>query len=489
MDAFEVEINRGKVAIPIGVSLSSSQASEHFEGSFDLFSNTATAFSNGLFIPLYYHFGYSQSAGTQPIQTSIRIDNAGWGQAVLFSNQIRVPEGVFAQDIGFGKAIDSEGFFSVAGAPGIRFPYRNVEATPFIRFPVWNNDPPSNIGALYLDRKSNAISRILEEVNATDGTLDNTKITWKINTDATLTNGNFFKIYRDTTLIADNVDFQRREFSENESIAEEAIPGKVYKYSVLVFFKRPLGDEIVNDLSGSPIADVGFSKPIGEIKGQVLVQGETIGVGGVKVTASAFVNGDYFEETTTTNPNGDFFFKELLFDTNGTDYTLTPEFEDRQFEPVDLVNLNINQPKQEFVLIFDNTSFVVQGTIAQPGVHCGLEGKKLRYYETVRGQEFLKDSVFTDENGLYSLVINPMRTQLEKIRITIDDLQVLGTKKAVGETSTEMEEQQVVRHEFVVKNVDNSAAGILTNIAGVEFTDFSKFQRITTLNFNDNLAY
>ncbi|MEL6718640.1 MAG: hypothetical protein AAFP82_07990, partial [Bacteroidota bacterium] len=144
---------------------------------------------------------------------------------------------------------------------------------------------------------------------------------------------------------------------------------------------------------------------------------------------------------------------------------------------------------QEFVLIFDNTSFVVQGTIAQPGVHCGLEGKKLRYYETVRGQEFLKDSVFTDENGLYSLVINPMRTQLEKIRITIDDLQVLGTKKAVGETSTEMEEQQVVRHEFVVKNVDNSAAGILTNIAGVEFTDFSKFQRITTLNFNDNLAY
>ncbi|MEM6697506.1 MAG: hypothetical protein AAF599_03855, partial [Bacteroidota bacterium] len=489
MDAFEIKINRGKVAIPVGVNFSDGQP-QHFEGSFDLFSNSATAFRNGnLNIPPYYHFGYSKSAGTEPIQTRIRVTNEGWGQPDFFSNQIRVPEGTFAQDIGFGKAVDSEGFFNVAGAPGIRFPYRNVEATPFIRFPVWENNPPSNIGALYLDRRSNAISRILDEVNATDGTLDNTKITWKINTDATLTSDNFFKIYRDTTLIADEVDFQKREFSENESTAEEAIPGKVYKYSVLVFFKRPLGDEIVNDLSGSPVADIGFSKPIGEIKGQVLVQGENIGVGGVQVTASAFMNGDYFEETTTTSPNGDFFFNELLFEEGGTDYTITPEFRDHQFEAVEPVNLNIDQPKEEFVFIFDNTSFVVQGTIAQSGVRCGLEGKKVRYYETIRGQEFLQDSVFTDENGLYSLVVNPMRTQLEKMRITIDDLQILGANEAADEMPTGMEEQQLVRHEFAVKNVDNSAAGILTDIAGVEFTDFSKFPRITTLNFNDNLAY
>lgn len=207
------------------------------------------------------------------------------------------------------------------------------------------------------------------------------------------------------------------------------------------------------------------------------------------MTASAFVNGDYFEETTTTSPNGDFFFNELLFEEGGTDYTITPEFRDHQFEPVDPVNLNIDQPKEEFVFIFDNTSFVVQGTIAQPGVRCGLEGKKVRYYETIRGQEFLQDSVFTDENGLYSLVVNPMRTQLEKMRITIDDLQILGANEAAEEMPTGMEEQQLVRHEFTVKNVDNSAADILTNIAGVEFTDFGKFPRITTLNFNDNLAY
>lgn len=65
------------------------------------------------------------------------------------------------------------------------------------------------------------------------------------------------------------------------------------------------------------------------------------------------------------------------------------------------------------IIFIDNTAFIAQGTVAYEGVSCGLDSITVRsVHRFSNGSESL-DEVMTDEEGKYSLVLQPGQAGLE----------------------------------------------------------------------------
>ncbi len=368
---------------------------------------------------------------------------------------------------GFGKAIAATFTHTVAGAPGVIFPYR-------LGF-----DSRSSIGELLITRNfyGNA-GDILTSVEASNGSTTPTTITWTTNNSESADVR--YRIFRDDVFIGEAGN-DVREFQDNPPAdISQAIIGKSYIYTVVPYLTVEStcqnGDLTESRFYYTPKSDEGFSRPVGEISGQVLVEAAAnIGVKDVVITATAFVDGNYFSATRTTNNAGEFFFRGLKFDEGGTAYTLTAEFKDHRFSGIDPVVLSADKNEDRSVLIFDQTSYVVSGQVARAGVSCGQENKLVRYFETINGTEAQRDSALTDATGSYSFIVNPYTSNLSSIRIAIADIQILE-----GDTT---------QHAFAVDQVDNPSAQIRQMPAGVIFTDVTNLPLQTRIDFVDNLQY
>ena len=384
---------------------------------------------------------------------------------------------------GFGKAIAVNETHLAIGAPGRSFPFQPGSVAS--RYPYDNPVPiPGNgVGALTLVRFQGN-EGYFASVTATDGTKDNTEISWTLDDSKNPGSDYKFKIYRDEELIGE-VAKNVRSFNESQSIADKsAIPGKRYTYTVVLIqnYARKQDGELV-DIPLEPASDEGYSKAIGRISGSVLVKADaSIGVPGVTITATSILSDQFVQKSVVTNAEGKFFLEDLLFEEDGNQYVLTASYKNHQFDPVKPVLLSIQEPNKTNVLLFDNTSFVVKGTVSAKGSACGLEDQVVRYYQLVNGQEMLKDSARTDEKGYYSLIVNPDVPQLERIRISIADVQT----KAVGHDSTMF---GLVRHQYRTSHTDNPRAVIKKDPAGIEITNFTNLQLISQVDFKDELEY
>jgi hypothetical protein len=308
----------------------------------------------------------------------------------------------------------------------------------------------------------------IEDFIASDGTFNNTKLTWDL-ADCLGCTENYissYNIYRDNELVG-NVDAISTQFIDEagnlEQGASAAIPGKEYIYEVEAVINAPF------DYFSKKTADTGYSRRKGKISGDVYVTGTNSGVSGVDIVVSGI---DPTEQTTytyqtTTLSDGSFLIENMYVGAN-ISYTITPTYLDHDLIVAsgETVLLTPSSPEKNFIVIFDNTAFVISGQVSTEGTDCGISDILVNYYHTINGLETLADTTTTDENGFYSMVVNPNIQNLNEIKIQVDNVQNKGTEQ--GDSS-------IVQYDFIPGEQTYAA--------------FNNFPVETILDFADQLTY
>ncbi|MFT4535889.1 MAG: hypothetical protein ACI9P5_003259 [Saprospiraceae bacterium] len=288
-----------------------------------------------------------------------------------------------------------------------------------------------------------------------------TTISWEFDGNVDLLAG--FNIYRDEEFLtyrdkatATQIDPITIADSWNDN---SGIAGLKYVYSV-----TSVNNLIPFESYGT--SDEGYNRADGRIIGAVRTQMGSAAVPGVTITATGIVKGEVYTYTTTTLANGEYTFNEIYYSSDPDDvttYELNGEYLDHiiipQVSSSALLN-PLNDPTQAVVDFYDVTAYVIRGVIAQPDVDCPLEG--IEVIQIINGQPELGLPATTDENGAYTLVINPFDPDLQEIRVRINQ--------------SFTEDDQTTVYGF---SPDSDTI----------ITDFSNIPIITELNFNDTLSY
>lgn len=376
-----------------------------------------------------------------------------------------------------GKALDINLSYAVVGDPGLE----NLEYTI-----------GDNIGKVDFYRLiGDNINDILATMKATDG-LDEITVEWTIRDG--LLGDYIFRIYRDNEYLYEETS-KANEYSYIDKQDEgTAVAGKTYTYTVVPIRTGITCGNTGNDdgiLYGTPLSDPGFAKAKGEISGQVVTRNGNVGIENVKVTVSAIVDGELVEESVTTLSDGTFTIKPLLFDPDGTKFGIQAELADLDFSKPDSVLVSGNRPTQSGVIIFNESSYVMTGRVGQFDAECGLAGRRVDYYEDYEDGTIIKqDSVFTDDEGVYNLIVNPFAQGLKSIRIQVDNIQYYP---AEGEELSAENPGEPARHQFAVVDPQDADPNILevsqTEAAAAIQIDPDGLKKVTTVDFTDNLLY
>ncbi len=293
----------------------------------------------------------------------------------------------------------------------------------------------------------------ITNLRASDGLLPGrVQVSWDFNGSAAALDG--FKVYRDDVLIGETGKFATTFFDS------DGIPGKEYVYTVRPF----VGEEISNGK-----ADVGYGLPNGLIEGDVVTLTGNAPVRDVIVEATAVVDGQKYTYRDTTDGNGHFFMSEIFYSNIQAEYTVTVSFEDHVFlEDTKTVQLSRDDNKESSLFFFDQTAYVIQGNIAYQDVKCGLDSIKVSAISRFTGGRTTRKEAYSDENGDYSLVVDPALEDLLEIRVEIQSMSV--------SQNLDSGDQDTIRHEFAA---DGQTL----------FTDLDNFEQLNILNFRDTLTY
>lgn len=325
------------------------------------------------------------------------------------------------------------------------------------------SDFPDNT---YVENQTSGTLETAFAVNASDGTLDFTKITWEL--DCLLSGCNYgnvsdWYIYRDGERIG-SVAPDVYEFIDDpvnlSSNASFAIEGKEYIYEVSQSMNyNPSVYYALNN------GDIGYSSREGRIEGNVYLENTTVGVNNVLVTVVADdVNGGYIEESAYTLADGSFSIDNLYVPDSSIVYDFEAEYLDHEFNILSgTVLLTPNNSVSTGSVIYDLSATVVNGTIKKQNALCGLPNIKVLYQRRVSGVLSTVDSVFTDSEGFYSLVIDPNVTNLEEIIIKADNIEIEDNGV----------EGQKILHDFTPQI----------------FNNFINFPSTSTVDFTDELTY
>ena len=239
---------------------------------------------------------------------------------------------------------------------------------------------------------------------------------------------------------------------------EEKIPGQEYLYKVVTY---------KGSNTSSPVADLGSVEARGKISGEVFTASGNSPVPDVNITAEGAVNGEFFTYSTTTDDEGKFEFSEVQYSLDESDFTLTANYFNHKFSPTSQeVSLSLDLTSATNIIFLDTTAYEVKGKVAHELVDCGLENVRVTAVSTFEGDiGTVVEETFTDNNGAYSLIINPNATNLQSIHITIDSFRVFG----------EIGNQDTIYHQF-----DQYSVG-LGNLSAISQT--------TEINFIDQLTY
>ncbi|WP_282777478.1 PKD domain-containing protein [Phaeodactylibacter xiamenensis] len=341
---------------------------------------------------------------------------------------------------GTGDAGDDYGFSVAASTGGF-----------FVGAPYWGSDG----GAFYYSPDLLELwNQKLISVTASDGQFSNrTRVAWEFTGNRDYING--FNIYRDDELI------HNAAFNESVYMDTDGVPGREYTYKVKVL--------TTEDRESIPKSDKGFRKAIGVFEGDVFTAIGSAPVPGVTITAEGIINGEKYEYSGLTDVNGHFYIDGVFFADETVNYTLTASYLDHVFlvNPIPVV-ISPDNPVKSNIIFIDNTAFIAQGTVAYEGVSCGLDSITVRSVHRFSNGSESVDEVMTDEEGKYSLVLQPGQAGLEEIRIEIDSFQI--------------------RSDVMGNNADTILHLFKTDSATV-FTDFSNFRQNYQIDFVDTLTY
>ena len=173
------------------------------------------------------------------------------------------------------------------------------------------------------------------------------------------------------------------------------VPGVKYNYSV-----GPINS---NNQTPFFISDSGYSRPNGQLKGNVYTI-YNAAVPGVTIYAYANINGvDMIRDSTVTDASGYYQFGDLFYDTSAV-YTLVPHKGTHHFNPDTLTRtLSLNNNVASGINFTDTSVFTIKGNVTfSPDPHCtgGCHPVGVTVYSNG-----IPTSGVTDANGNYSFAI------------------------------------------------------------------------------------
>ncbi|MBX7242355.1 MAG: T9SS type A sorting domain-containing protein [Bacteroidia bacterium] len=365
----------------------------------------------------------------------------------------------------FGSSIDINGKWLLASAPsapnggkaylyykGSNNQWNLIQTYPFGGATVSLGNHHAFIGSssankLYIEPLGD-----VDTVYATQGTINGqTRIDW-IFTGVDEEIGGF-RVFRDGILIGTASKTDRLYFDAT------GIPGKKYIYEVAVYH---------SDMEQRRYPSEGWSRPDGQIEGKVLTTASSAGVGGVKLTATAFIDNNYFIYEATTDGSGNYIIPNMYYGSGNATYSVTAEYRTHEFleNPV-TASINASNPTAQSVNFFDKSSYIIKGNIARKDVSCGLDSiQVMPFYVYNDGSRDTINSVYTDKEGNYSVVVDPFKLNLYSVV-----LRVPNTRTVTFNTQTKTEKYQFAPQ--------GDTAFVIT----------PSFAESNTLDFLDTLTY
>ncbi|MCB0572758.1 MAG: hypothetical protein KDC66_23480, partial [Phaeodactylibacter sp.] len=371
--------------------------------------------------------------GSTSKRTGVAYLYKRYGSSFEYIDVFSIPDGLgeTGDDFGFSVAACDEGFAVGApfyGSKGGVFFY----STDLLE--LWNQK--------------------LISVSASDGLYSSqTRIEWVFTGNRDYING--FNVYRDDELLTTAGP------EESLFLDTEGIPGKEYTYKVKVV--------TTSNRESYPKSDKGFRKGIGVLEGDVFTAVGSAPVPGVTITAEAVIDGEKYTYTNTSDVNGHFYLDGVYFASATVSYSVMADFEGHEFltNPIPVSISPENSVKSNIIFI-DNTAYIARGIVRHEGVSCGLDSITVRAVSLFNNGTKSEETIMTNEDGEYSLVLRPGQAGLVQIRIEIDSMQVRTDELGMA--------KDTVIHRFMT-----------TDIAS--FTSFNNFPREVLVNFEDTVSY
>lgn len=195
----------------------------------------------------------------------------------------------------------------------------------------------------------------------------------------------------------------------------EAVPGRRYVYSVAAVGEN--GEQSLR------VADVGWRRANGKVRGQALTQQSGSGVPGIELTLTSTepVDGSRVRRSTVSGPDGSFEFTEVPYG-DGASFTVAAFASGHAFVQAEqMAELN-EEERQAYVQFVDETAYVLRGRLHPLGSDCGIDSVevKLLTYSAGNG-EGIPDMVKSGNDGAFSFIVDPFQADLDSVRLVISD--------------------------------------------------------------------
>ena len=263
-------------------------------------------------------------------------------------------------------------------------------------------------------------SAALSSLTATDGDYPNyVKLTWAHPNTGTLKR---FDIYRDSVLI-DNVSAINTVYNDLD-----ATPGKIHLYQVVALDNM--------DADSQPFADKGHRLANGSLRGSVITLQGGDGVPGVTINATAQIGGEWYQYQTTTDQEGVYNLADVYYGEEENLYRITASYPQHTFTQDTLeARLNAQENIAQYLNFFDETAFLIKGTIGYAQAACRLDSVKVTLTaQQADGNLLSSEEVYTNAEGDYSVVINPMDPNVASYTLHVDSARAYG-EGTVADTS------------------------------------------------------
>ena len=319
--------------------------------------------------------------------------------------------------------------------------YREVDGQLYFSSPRNVNGRLSNSGA----------DSELTQVNATKGSFANrTRISWEYGGNLSTIDG--FNVYRGEERIA---TLQADDEFYNDS---DGVPGRPYVYTVYA---------VISGEEDAGLSDVGFTQGSGQLEGEVVTIQGSAPVEGARLVARGQVEGEFFEYETETDNAGQFILPGMYVGEGPVTYTLSVSFRDHGFlENEQVFSLSPQNSVKDNIFFFDTTAYVVTGRAAYANSNCAIDSVEVVARHILSDGSIVEEKTITDQDGNYSLVLNPYLSGLEQIIVKVDSIFVSNQ----GQPS-----ESRVLHRF---NQPSRAVSI-----------FPEVPQLTRFDFLDTLTY
>jgi len=294
----------------------------------------------------------------------------------------------------FGRAVALSDNYYMIGSPG--FDGNNGKVN-FV--PIYTVNPPLNL-------------------MADDNVPGNINITWTLPT-GSITG---YEVYVDG-------DFQAQVTGGATSyIYTEAIPGKVYIFSVRTYVDVPGGLPRYSTSS----ADEGSKAANGSISGSLTTFTGNVSVEGASVVATSKVDGEYYNYSASTNSAGVYVFNDIYYGGSSEiqitctylDHDIKTQISNEDTLNVLLTTLINSVLNQNFK---DKTAYAISGNLTHKNIpNCFLDSIIMTKVITVNGMS-TEETTYTDEEGNYAFTYEPNTPNIEEVKLQFPEYKIMGS--------------------------------------------------------------